>query len=73
LIEFLLTRPTNRSASITLGMTQQALAEELGTVREVVSREIRVLTRRGLLEALGGGRYRLRAGLTRSGTDEERD
>src|SRR6266550_4232170 len=59
LIEFLLTRPTNRSASISLGMTQQALAEELGTVREVVSREIRVLTRRGLLEALGGGRYRL--------------
>jgi CRP/FNR family transcriptional regulator len=73
LIEFLLTRPTNRSASMTLGMTQQALAEELGTVREVVSREIRVLTRRGLLEALGGGRYRLRAGLTRSGTDGERD
>lgn len=61
LIEFLLSRPTNGSASITLGMTQQALAEELGTVREVVSREIRVLTRRGWIEALGGGRYRLLA------------
>ena len=72
LIEFLLTRPTNRSGSVTIGITQQALAEELGTVREVVSREIRVLTRRGLLEALGGGRYRLGAGLTKGGTDEER-
>ncbi|HMA24907.1 MAG TPA: Crp/Fnr family transcriptional regulator [Gemmatimonadaceae bacterium] len=61
LIEFLLSRPTNGWASITLGMTQQALAEELGTVREVVSREIRVLTRRGWIEALGGGRYRLLA------------
>ncbi len=61
LIEFLLSRPTNGSASITLGMTQQALAEELGTVREVVSREIRVLTRRGWIESLGGGRYRLLA------------
>lgn len=61
LIEFLLSRPTNGSTSITLGMTQQALAEELGTVREVVSREIRVLTRRGWIEALGGGRYRLLA------------
>jgi len=59
LIEFLLTRPTNASASITLGMTQQALAEELGTVREVVSREIRVLSGRGWIEPLGGGRYRL--------------
>jgi CRP-like cAMP-binding protein len=59
LIEFLLTRPTTGSSSITLGMTQQALAEELGTVREVVSREIRVLTRHGWIEALGGGRYRL--------------
>jgi CRP/FNR family transcriptional regulator len=59
LIEFLLTRPPNASASITLGMTQQALAEELGTVREVVSREIRVLARRGWIQSLGGGRYRL--------------
>lgn len=61
LIEFLLTRPTHGAASITLGMTQQALAEELGTVREVVSREIRGLAQRGWIEALGGGRYRLLA------------
>ena len=40
-------------------MTQQALAEELGTVREVVSRELRNLTRQKLIVPLGGGRYRL--------------
>jgi CRP-like cAMP-binding protein len=73
LIEFLLARPANRSASITLGMTQQALAEELGTVREVVSREIRSLMRRGMIESLGGGRYRLGAKLTKSGTDKQRE
>ena len=40
-------------------MTQQQLAEELGTVREVISRELRVLMRAGLMESIGGGRYRL--------------
>ena len=59
LIEHILGRRSERSASISLGMTQQALAEELGTVREVVSREIRVLVRRGWIEPIGGGRYRL--------------
>lgn len=59
LIDFLLARPRQRAASVSLGMTQQALAEELGTVREVVAREIRTLIRRGWLESLGGGRYRL--------------
>lgn len=58
LIEFLLARPTQRS-SISLGMTQQELAEELGTVREVVSREIRALVKRGWIQTLGGGRYRV--------------
>jgi CRP-like cAMP-binding protein len=61
LIEFLLARPTQRGGGVSLGMTQQALAEELGTVREVVSREIRGLARRGWIEPLGGGRYRLSA------------
>jgi CRP-like cAMP-binding protein len=59
LIEFLLGRQTARSPAISLGMTQQALAEELGTVREVVSRELRTLARQGWIEPLGGGRYRL--------------
>jgi CRP/FNR family transcriptional regulator len=58
LIEFLLARP-RQGSSVSLGMSQQALAEELGTVREVVSREVRALVRRGWIEALGGGRYRI--------------
>ena len=40
-------------------MTQDRLAEELGTVREVVARELRALVRRGWIASLGGGRYRL--------------
>ena len=59
-IEFLLGRRTSRSGStISLGMTQQALAEDLGTVREVVARELRALVKRGWIESLGGGRYQL--------------
>jgi len=59
LIEFLAARPRNQKAEISIGMTQQALAEELGTVREVVSREMRELVRKGWMEVKGGGRYRL--------------
>jgi CRP-like cAMP-binding protein len=60
LIEFLLSRPHARgSTTISLGMTQQSLAEELGTVREVVARKLRDVCRRGLIESVGGGRYRI--------------
>jgi CRP/FNR family transcriptional regulator len=60
LTEYLLRRPRNRvTGVITLGMTQQALAEELGTVREVVVRTLRQLSRRGAIESVGGGRYRI--------------
>lgn len=60
LIEFLLSRPPSRSSpTISLGMTQQALAEDLGTVREVLARELRTLVKRGWIESLGGGRYSL--------------
>jgi len=59
-IEFLLARkPSRGTDTISIGMTQQALAEDLGTVREVVARELRTLTKRGWLESLGGGRYRI--------------
>lgn len=59
LIEYLLSRPSAGSSGIiSLGMNQQALAEELGTVREVISRELRALCRKGLIESAGGGRYR---------------
>ena len=44
---------------VTLGGTQQALAEELGTVREVIVRALRSLTRMGAIGALGGGRYEI--------------
>jgi CRP-like cAMP-binding protein len=61
LAEFLLDRvATSRDGtSISLGMTQQSLAEELGTVREVASRELRVLVSSHVIESLGGGRYRI--------------
>ena len=59
-IEYLLSRTPSRGVdSISLGMTQQALAEDLGTVREVVARELRTLVKRQWIEPLGGGRYRL--------------
>ncbi len=44
---------------ITLGMTQAALAEELGTVREVMVRALRALRAAGLIESAGRGRLRV--------------
>jgi CRP/FNR family transcriptional regulator len=46
--------------SVTLGGTHQQVAEELGTVREVVVRAVRSLCESGVIESLGGGRYRVR-------------
>ncbi len=61
LVDFLVRRPQpTRASSISLGMTQQALAEELGTVREVVARKLRRLCQLGFLERVGVGRYRIR-------------
>lgn len=48
-----------RADVITLGMTQVQLAEELGTVKEVITRELRMLVQRGVIAAHGGGRYRI--------------
>lgn len=60
LVEFLLERSEQSTRSIfSTGMTQQALAEELGTVREVVSREVRRLVADGLIVSHGGGRYEI--------------
>ena len=74
LAEFLVERAgsSRNRDSISLGMTQQALAEELGTVREVVSRELKALVSSGIVEPLGGGRYRLAdlEALRRRGLDE---
>lgn len=46
--------------SVTLGGTHQSIAEELGTVREVVVRAVRTLCTTGAIQSLGGGRYRVR-------------
>jgi CRP/FNR family transcriptional regulator, dissimilatory nitrate respiration regulator len=60
LSEFLLGRKqAARSRTISLGMTQSELAEELGTVREVVVRGLRTLTVQGLIAPAGGGRYEI--------------
>jgi CRP-like cAMP-binding protein len=47
------------SDRVTLGGTQQAMAEELGTVREVVVRALRGLVASGAIRAVGGGRYEI--------------
>ena len=48
-----------RGAAFTLGQTHQELAEELGTVREVVVRSLRELRRKGVIASAGRGRYRV--------------
>ncbi len=48
-----------RPAVIRLRRTQEELAMELGTARESVSRAMKALRTRGLLESMGGGKLRL--------------
>jgi CRP-like cAMP-binding protein len=48
---------TSRGATFTLGGTQQQIAEEIGTVRELVVRGLRTLRDRNAIESRGGGRY----------------
>jgi CRP-like cAMP-binding protein len=50
------------SPAFSLGMTQTALAEELGTVREVVVRALRELRKAGAIERSGDGKYRVADG-----------
>ena len=45
--------------TFSLGMTQAALAEEIGTVREVVVRALRELRESGAIESVGDGKYRV--------------
>jgi CRP/FNR family transcriptional regulator len=58
LAAFLLGRlaATRGAATLDLGMTQSQLAEELGTVREVVVRELGRLRRRGVIRTYRDGR-----------------
>jgi CRP/FNR family cyclic AMP-dependent transcriptional regulator len=60
LAEFLIKRAdARRRSTIAIGMTQEQLAEELGTVREVVARELHALREAGLLRSLGPGRFEI--------------
>ncbi len=55
-------RSSSRKAkrnTFSLGMTQSALAEEIGTVREVVVRTLRDLRQSGAIESVGDGKYRV--------------
>ena len=59
LLDFLVQRASaSGPPTFSVGMTQRRLAEELGTVREVVSRELCKLGKAGVIKAAGGGRYR---------------
>ena len=58
LAEFLLRRhQESRAPSFALGRSQAEVAEELGTVREVVVRALRALRESGVIRAAGNGRY----------------
>lgn len=55
------------STVVRLGLTQQELAEELGTVREVIVRALRALREEGVVRSARGGRFEIldRANLER--------
>jgi CRP-like cAMP-binding protein len=58
--EWLVTRSRLADADgFTLGLTQAQLAEELGTVREVVVRSLRSLVEDSVVERVGRGKFRL--------------
>src|SRR5688500_12661332 len=58
LAEYLLSRTSARGrAAITLGMNQQQLAEELGTLREVIVSVLHALRSLRLVRAISGGSF----------------
>lgn len=61
LARFILRRSqtADKYVAFSLGMTQSALAEELGTVREVVVRALRDLRKSDAIERAGDGKYRV--------------
>ena len=57
---YLLARATaERAGDFSLGMTQAQLAEELGTVREVLVRSLAQLRKAGAISSAARGRYRV--------------
>ena len=60
LAAYLLTRGARAATpTFSLGATQAQVAEELGTVREVIVRTLRALCDEGVIIAAGNGRYRI--------------
>jgi CRP/FNR family transcriptional regulator len=59
LATYLLSRPASEVGNITLGGTQEAVAEELGTVREVVVRHLREFIADGCLQRTRRREYRI--------------
>ena len=58
--EHLLSRAESLGSDVTLGMSQEALARELGTVREVVVRALRSLVDAGAIARTGRSRFVLK-------------
>jgi CRP-like cAMP-binding protein len=50
----------SRGQTLSLGMSQEQFAEELGTVREVLVRELRLLVQARILVRLGAGKFEVR-------------
>jgi len=59
LAAYLLRRHHESGGTFSLGQSQARLAEDLGTVREVVVRELRSLVDSGAIRRAGGGRYQV--------------
>lgn len=59
LAEWLLARGQDAPGSFTLGVSQADLAEELGTVREVLVRELRRLREAGVIRPAAGRRWEI--------------
>lgn len=56
---YLLRRHEESKGAFTLGQSQTKVAEDLGTVREVVVRELRALIAAGAIQRAGAGRFRI--------------
>lgn len=57
LAEYLLRRHREAGGAFSLGQSQNRLAEDLGTVREVVVKELRTLVTAGVIRRAGKGRF----------------
>ena len=56
---YLLQRHATAKGPFSLGQSQTKVAEDLGTVREVIVRELRALVTTGVIRRVGAGRYQV--------------